>query len=192
MGAFFDSIHIRTTQVETFNNILMEIAKGRFSYILTTPYHGWISLLLDENGLELDEERNDICLDLSRRFNSFILKTKEYDSDIFFYTCFLNGKIIDSFISHPDYFEPINQEERNKSRGQPELWVDLLDFPVDVNDLRKTLDLMQSCMLCECDGTERFAGLLFLDNVCTNYYMSKETELDPEWIAMDCKNGTEN
>ncbi|MDR2643838.1 MAG: hypothetical protein LBC74_13730 [Planctomycetaceae bacterium] len=161
----------------------MEIAYGRFSYILTTPYHGWISLLLDENGLHLDEENNDICLELSRRCNSFILKTKEYDSDIFFYTCFLNGKVIDSFVSHPDYFAPISQEERKKSRGQPELWVGLLDFSVDINELRKVLDLTQSNYLCEFNGPEKFAGLLFLDNTCTNYYMSKETELDSEWIT---------
>ncbi|MDR2171329.1 MAG: hypothetical protein LBP59_14395 [Planctomycetaceae bacterium] len=186
MGTFFDSIHIRTTKIAEFNDIVTAIAKGRFSYILTTPYQGWISLLLDENGLNLDEESNDICLDLSRRCESLILKTKEYDSDIFFYTCFVDGKIIDSFISHPDYFEPISQEERNKSRGQPESWVNLLDFSVDVNELRQILDLMQSDVLCNTDGTWRFAGLLFLDNVCTNYYMLKETELDPEWITYDC------
>jgi hypothetical protein len=161
----------------------MEIASERFSYILTTPYHGWISLLLDENGLNLDEENSDICLELSRRCNSLILKTKEYDSDIFFYTCFLNGNVIDFFISHPDYFEPISQEERNKSRGQPELWVGLLDFSVDIKELREILDLTRSNYLFEFNGHERFAGLLFLDNTCTNYYMSKETELDSEWIT---------
>jgi hypothetical protein len=88
MGAFFDSIHIRCESTETVSEILCKAAKGRFSYIITTPSEGWITIFLDDNGLSTDEN-DSICLGLSSCCcNSLVLKIKEHDSDVFYYTCF--------------------------------------------------------------------------------------------------------
>jgi hypothetical protein len=186
MGVFFDSIHIRCKCTETINEILCNIAKGRFSYIITTSSDGWITLLLDDNGLSTDENDN-ICLELSSRCcNSLVLKIKEHDSDIFYYTCFFNGNVIDSFDSCPDYFENVTNDKKNKLRGKPERWVDSLGFSVDINELREVLDLMQANLLCEYDGPERFIHLLHISDALTSYDELITEEPEPEWIIYDC------
>jgi hypothetical protein len=185
MGAFFDTINIRCGQNETLGDVLRSIANERFSYILTTPSRGWSTLLLDDDGLSLDDdEHHNVCLELSRCYNSLILKTAEHDSDVFYYTCFFAGKLIDSFVSIPDYFEPVTEAERVTLRGKPERWIHLLDFSVDVQELRRILDLMQSTLLCEHDGVDRFTNILHLDNIQTNYYEQIE-DIEPQWIVYD-------
>jgi hypothetical protein len=186
MGTFFDSIHIRCEQIETLVDRVNGLAMGRFSYILTLPSDGWISLFLDEDGIMIDEVDDEICLNLSHYCNSLVLKIKEHDSDVFYYTCFFNGNVIDSFDSCPDYFENVTNDKKNKLHGKPELWVDLLGFSVDVDELRKVLDLMQSSLLCEFSGPERFVHLLHLSDALTSYDELIAEELEPEWIIYDC------
>ncbi|MDR2706832.1 MAG: hypothetical protein LBC02_13715 [Planctomycetaceae bacterium] len=186
MGTFFDSIHIRCEQIEALVDRMSDWAKGRFSYILTPPSDGWISLFLDENGIMIDDIDDEICLKLSQYCNSLVLKIKEHDSDVFYYTCFFNGNVIDSFDSCPDYFENVTNDEKNKLHGKPERWVDLLGFSVEVNELREVLDLMQSDLLCENDGPERFVRLLHLNDALTSYDELITEEPEPEWIIYDC------
>jgi hypothetical protein len=97
---------------------------------------------------------------------------------------FFNGTVIDSFDSCPDYFENVTNDKKDTLHGKPERWVDLLGFYVDVNELRKVLDLMQSDLLCEYDGPGQFVHLLHLNDALTSYDELIMEEPEPEWIIL--------
>src|SRR6516162_6366 len=122
MGSFFGSVHFRTSDRDAVHRTLQELAakrKGRF--LVGPPLAGWLVVYPDSHGQ--DEALVKV---MAKRFSGEMLHVLVHDDDIFAYSFFRDGKLIDHYNSRPDYFGKVSARTKQQSRGQPELLAHLL------------------------------------------------------------------
>ncbi len=169
MGEFFESYQIKNNDSDDVRKALDSISVEPFPYILTPSINNWVSLYTEE----FDER---IPLELSRSLDTLILGVMVHDGDVFFNLVYHRGKEIDQFCSCPDYFEPVSEEEKERQKGQPELWANLLPHAVSSESIKEVFDSMRSV-----NGEyafprlEEFSKLLSLPNTTTSFtYLTED------------------
>ena len=172
MGAFFDSIHVRTENSDALQKALWEVAKQTdFKFLLGPALNGWMSVFPSEIGRE-----GPIAAEIAKLINCDVFHLMVYDDDVFYYHCYRDAKLVDQYNSNPDYFEADSEEENQLSRGRPELFNDLLPDPKSLAKLKKLLGAERFTF--ESERMSTFVELLGFANALTCYDYLQEGSQD--------------
>src|SRR5689334_19428419 len=135
MGAFYESIHVRTENSAAVQKALERIAKEVDCKFLIGPaINGWISVFPSES-----EQTDRISVDIAKCLPDDILHLIVHDDDIFSYFFYRDGRLIDQYNSCPDYFDEVSEEEKRECRGHPELFQELCRQPRSLGKLKTLL-----------------------------------------------------
>lgn len=161
MGAFYGSVHVRTTDSEAVRRAADTVAKKhRLKWLLAPPMNGWTTLYPSGHGQ--DEQPTRMLATLLPGFD--LLHVVLHEDDVFAYRVFRDGKLLDEHNSDPDYFGEASAADRDRQRGQPERFADLLGSGLpDVERLLHTSSGDAMAKLAE------FAKSLDLPNAATSY-----------------------
>jgi len=143
--------------------------KHRLKFLLAPSINGWVTLFPSGHGQ--DEQPSHSLAALLPEYD--ILHVVMHDDDVFAYGFFRKGRLIDEYNSLPDYFGEVSQEERDRQRGLPERFADLLG-PA----LGKVEEVLHTSGVDAMTQFERFAELLHLPNAATAYEYLADEETD--------------
>lgn len=119
MGAFCVNVHIRT---DDQNALVRELQALPIGGCWVLPEKGKWATVCEERASSQDSEWIcELSGRLSERLRTAAIAFLIHDSDIFCYWLFDRGELLDHFNSFPDYFEPVDDAERQQSRGRPEV-----------------------------------------------------------------------
>jgi hypothetical protein len=140
---------------------------------LAPPIDGWITIFFKE-------DRYQLYADISSQLKTLVFVVKLYDDDIFYYDCYFNGHLIDSYDSAPGCFsdEELLPEEKERLAGMPEKWVDKIPFSINVSQIKKILSTMQAAEMFLEDYPEQFCQLLHLPNAMMAYEYIHQNNTD--------------
>ncbi len=175
MGAFYGSVYFRTENRDTVRSILEEVARKRGCRFLLGPaLRGWVAAYPEMHG---QDER--VAKAAAKPFAGEALYVLVHDSDIFAYTYFRDGKVVDEYNSCPDYFGEAAPRARARTRGRPERLAHLLAPGKTVADLEQLLcpEKAGGTLFAD-DLLQTFADLLGLPNALTSYDYLKAGESD--------------
>jgi len=179
MGAFYYSIHVKTDDPAPVLDVVKSIAKKTKCCLVSPLQRGWVSIL-PEHSKDFEKTAKLI----SGKLDIPLLAVSFYDGDVLSSTIYHQGKVVDLYSSHPDYFQKIEPRVVQKYHGNPEKYDLFLDSPKDIQQLGELFDAMRGAILCTTDLPDRFAKLLGLTYVWTSYeYLQDfdETEGIEQW-----------
>jgi WD40 repeat protein len=163
VGAFFESIHVRTENSDVVQKALDQVAKeADCKFLLGPALNGWISVFPNAS-----RQNDQISVEIAKRLSDDIFHLIVHDDDIFSYDFYRDGRLIDQYNSWPDSFEEVSEEEKQQCQGRPELFQDLLHQPKTLGKL-KTL-LAAGKFTFESERMAQFVGLLGLQNALSSY-----------------------
>jgi hypothetical protein len=170
MGTFFGSVHVRTTDRSAVGKAAETVAaRHRIKFFLAPAIDGWTTLFPCGHGQD-DKPARDLAAALP---NFDIFHVVLHDDDIFAYNFFRNGRLFDEYSSSPDYFQRVSEEERDRQRGRPERYADILGTTLPA------LDSLLHRSTCDASAQfERFAQLLHLPNAATSFEYLEDNERD--------------
>jgi hypothetical protein len=165
MGAFFDSIHVRTKNSGAVKKALEQVAKeGDFKFLLGPALNGWVSIFPGEIG-----RKEPISAIIAKFIPNDVFHLMVHDDDIFSYYFYRNGQLVDRYNSCPDYFEEASEDKKSQCQGHPELFQDLLGNSKSLTKL-KTL-LAADKFTFESERMAQFVKLLNLSNALGSYLL---------------------
>ncbi len=167
MGAFFDSIHVRTENSGSVQKALEQVAKGNDCKFLMGPaINCWISVFPSACGLN-----NEVPAQIARLIPNDIFHLIVHDDDIFMYWFYRDGQLLDQYNSNPNYGDEDSDEEKQECPGRPESFRDLLRQPKSLARLKTLLaaDDGREKFIFESDRMAQFAELLGLSNALASY-----------------------
>lgn len=174
MGAFFDSVHVLS---ESTNDVreYIEHNIGQYGCYIAPPINGWITIFLMSDDSKL-------CRDISEQLKTLVFEIKLHDDDIFYYSCYHLGNEIDAFDSAPGSLsdDDISLSEKQRLKGSPQKWTNLLPFHIDTQRINDILEKMRASNMMLGLLPEEFCGLLYLPNALMSYeYIASN---DPEFL----------
>jgi tetratricopeptide (TPR) repeat protein len=176
MGAFFDSIHVRTENSRSVQKALEQIAKEADSKFLFGPaLNGWTSIFPSDSG-----KGDEICAKISKLIPNDVFHLIVHDDDIFIYCFYRNAQLIDEYNSWPDSFEEVSEAEKQKCQGRPELFQDLLRDPKSLGKLKTLLNADKFTF--ESERMAQFVKLLGLSNALSSYDYLQSEDWDEDEI----------
>jgi tetratricopeptide (TPR) repeat protein len=157
MGAWFNSIHVKTENFDNVQKVLEQLSKKvECKFLLGPAINGWINIFPNEIG------RESISTAIAKLIPHGIFHLMVHDDDVFQYYFYRSGQLIDQYISCFDYYhEKIPEGERQKFTGRPELFQDLLP---DSKSLSKLQKLLVDEFTFESERMTEFVKLLHLPN----------------------------
>ena len=174
MGAFYGSIHVRTENGDTVRKALDQVAEDAgCNFLLGPALNGWISVFPNDSG-----QNDQISARIAKLVPNDIFHLIVHDDDVFSYVFYRDGRLIDQYNSCPDYFEEVSEEEKQRCRGRPELFQDLLPKPKSLGKLKTLLAADKGKYTFESERMAQFAGLLGLPNALSSYEYLQEGERD--------------
>ena len=175
MGAFFESIHVRTENADMVQKTLQQVAKvADYKFLLGPALNGWISVFPNDGG-----QSDRISLEIAKHLPNDIFHLVVHDDDIFFYYFYRAGRLVDQYNSDPDSFEEASEEEKQKCRGRPELFQELLCQPKSLGKLKSLLTADKYTF--ESERMAQFVKLLGLSNALSSYdYLQSEDRDEDE------------
>jgi hypothetical protein len=180
MGSFFGSVHMRTSDQGAVHQILEELTRKRETrFLLAPPRDGWLTVFPENHGQD-----DALVKALAKRFIGEMLHVLVHDDDIFAYSLFRNGKLVDHYNSRPDYFEKVSARARQQSRGRPERLEHLLADPTTLPDLQELLTHGRDAPpVFASELLGRFADLFRLHHALSSYeyLMQGEREGIEDW-----------
>jgi hypothetical protein len=189
MGSFYGSVHVRTEDREAVRKVLEQVArKLKARFLLGPVLNGWVAVYPDNNGQDIR-----IPAALAGKVPVDVLYVMVHDDDIFMYSFYQNGELVDQYNSCPDYFDGFGDEGdleaefgegAVESGGRPEVFRHLLKNDSDLAELEALLSPERAgSVLFASDLLERFAGLVGLANAATayEYLMQDETDSTEGW-----------
>jgi tetratricopeptide (TPR) repeat protein len=176
MGAFFDSIHVRTENSDMVKTALEQVAKeGDYKFLLGPAINGWISIFPNEIG-----RKEPIAVNIVKFVPDNVFHLTVYDDDIFSYYFYRNGQLIDQYNSCPDYFEEVSEDKKMQCQGHPEFFRDLLP---DTNSLTKLKTLLAANKFTfESERMAQFVKLFGLSNALSSYDYLRSQDWDEDEI----------
>lgn len=163
MGAFFDSIHVRTEDFNAVEAALETLAKEfDYKFWLGPAIDGWVSISPSEIG-----GKEPVSANIAALLPDDILHLMVHDDDIFSYYFYRGGKLIDQYNSAPDYFEGKSEEEKAQYRGHPERLQDLLIEKESLDELKTLLAVEKFTF--ESQRMVGFVELFGIPNALTSY-----------------------
>jgi hypothetical protein len=121
MGAFVANLHVRTDQRDAIRQNLTQL--GVSDYRLTAPQRGWISIYERQASTQDEAWIEHLARELSSRLKSPCVAFLVHDSDIARYWLCDNGQLLDEYNSIPDYFDQASAAERQRLRGQSDVFL---------------------------------------------------------------------
>lgn len=164
MGKSFCSIHVRLGASEPVLQVVRELSRSGTGFFVSKSVGGWFGVYPDGN-----DEAGSVSRVLAKRLQASLIRVCIHDDDVFFYSCYRDGKVSDEFCSQPDYLGNVSERVRRRYRGRPEALAELIGRPDARSDLRETLELMRSAPLFATDALARFASTLGLPDMETSY-----------------------
>jgi hypothetical protein len=173
MGAFYGSVHVRTDDRDQVLAAAGKVARKDTRLLVGPALRGWVAVYPSGNG-----QNDRVARRLAKHVAGDVVYVMVHDSDVFAYSVFRDGKLIDQFNSQPDYFGAASDKEKAKLRGRPEKFAHLLPDPARLEDLRSLLAPDKAPGTVFADRLlAKFAELLGLANVDTAYeYLMEEDE----------------
>jgi len=167
MGAHYSSIQIRSEDRAAVKTAVEVVAREfKKKFLLGPVLDGWIAIYPDDAG------NNESCAAaLAKRLESIVLHLEVYDSDIFFYNLFQDGRLSNEYSSDPDHFEEVAADEHERLKARPELFQELMSSPENLADLTRLLKRGDGAMDFDFEEfrLEKFAKLLGIRNALTSY-----------------------
>lgn len=117
MGTTYSNCQVHTDSQEAVVAALTGLL--RTPAYIAPAVNGWVGVYPEGDS----DAAETLAKKLSAKLSCGVFYWSVYDSDIFFYTLYENGKKRDAFDSNPDYFEPVSTAKRAKLRGKPEALV---------------------------------------------------------------------
>ena len=100
MGGYYNSVHVKTTNVALVHKILENLTANEGARFLVAPaINGWVGVFPSDAGME-----SGLGATLAESIHDAIIHCAVYDDDIFTYEFYLGGEQIDAYNSCPDYF----------------------------------------------------------------------------------------
>jgi tetratricopeptide (TPR) repeat protein len=162
MGAFFNSIHIRTEDSDAVHTALEQLAKDmEYQFWVGPPTQAWICVCPNEIGSQ------PVSAKIAALVPYDVLHLMVHDDDVFYYYFYRDRKLIDQFNSCPGYFNDSAEDDPEPSQGHPELLQDLLPDKNSLDKLKKLL--AADHFTFESERMAEFAKLFHLPNALTSY-----------------------
>jgi tetratricopeptide (TPR) repeat protein len=174
MGAFFDSIHVRSDNAGMLllQKALEQIAREEdLKFLMGPALNGWTCVFPSEIGV-----KEPISARIAALVPDDIFQLMVHDDDVFFYWFYRDGRLVDRYNSNPDYFEAATEDELKEAMGRPELFKDLLPEAKSLSKLKKLLTADRFTF--ESERMRDFVELLGLSNALTSYDYLQEKEID--------------
>ena len=114
MGTTYSNCQIRSNSQDAVADALKPLLKEP-AYV-SPPVGGWVGVYPEGDADAADK----LAKKLSAKLACGVFFWSVYDSDIFFYTLYENGKKCDEFDSNPDCFETVSTAKKARLRGKPE------------------------------------------------------------------------
>jgi hypothetical protein len=187
MGAFYGSVHVRTEDRDAVQKVLEQVAKKlKARFLLGPALNGWVAVYPDTNGQDVR-----VAGAIAAKLPLDVLYVMVHDDDIFMYSFYQGGQLVDQYNSCPDYFdgaldaEDLEEEfgeEGPDCGGRPEVFRHLLRSDRALAELEALVSPERTgSVLFASDLLVRFAGLLGLANVATAYeYLMQDEAQDVE------------
>lgn len=171
MGANYGSILVKVNDTQLLKPVLEKIAREqKCKFYLGPVLGGWSSVFPNEY---LEAKISDA---IARELPNDIFQLTLFDSDVFAYVFYRDGKEQDQYNSCPDYIQEPTEEEKERVRGRPEVFKDLIQTAEDWPKLKEAL--VKDGYTFEEDRMREFAELLGLRNAIGNYEYLIEGERD--------------
>jgi hypothetical protein len=184
MGAFYGSVQIRTEDRDAVRKVVEQVAKKQKTRFLVGPVrNGWVGVYPENNGQD-----TRVAGVLAAKFPVDVLYLMVHDDDVFAYSFYQGGELVDQYNSCPDYFDgafdeadPEEElgEEGMEDGGRPEVFRHLLRSDMDLAGLQALLSPERAgSAVFASDLLIRFSGLLGLENTATAYEYLTQQETD--------------
>src|SRR5271165_7082884 len=116
MGAFYESIHVRTEDSEAVRKALDRLVmESQCKFLLGPALDGWISVFPDDRG-----PNEQISADVARLVLRDVFHLIVHDDDIFIYYFYRERRLVDQYNSNPHYFDEVSEEDEPAGQGNPE------------------------------------------------------------------------
>ena len=166
MGAHYHSVQIRSEDRKAVLVLVEDMARAQNGRVLVGPaLSGWIGLYPNDS---LSGE--GFAAEVSKKLGASVLALMVHDSDIFIYSFYQQGQLIDEYSSSPDYFEEVSPVERERLKGKPEVFQHLSGSADTVTALRSLFSSkdVEEFLFAE-NRLEKFAELLSIKNTFASY-----------------------
>src|ERR1700733_10454714 len=176
MGAFFDSIHVRSENPAAVQKALDKVAKeADCKFLLGPVFNGWMSVFSSDSGLN-----DKFCAKIAGFVPDDIFHLIVHDDDIFIYCFYRDGQLVDKYNSNPNYPDEDSEEEKQEYQGHPELFQDLLRQPKSLARLKTLLaaDTEREKFVFESERMAKFVELFGLSNALSSYEYLQSGERD--------------
>lgn len=175
MGAWFESILVRTEDADVVRQILVRAAEETgCKFFLGPPVRGWISFFPENNLGEMD----DLMPEIARQLSYDIFRLAVHDDDDFVYHFYRAGNLLDQYNSCPSSFNEVSPEEETKLQGRPELFQELLTKPRSLQKLKALLQADHEKFIFESERLTEFVELLGLPNAIGSYDLLVDAQPD--------------
>jgi len=170
MGAHYGSIHVRTEDAAAIKTAVELISQERnLRFLIAPSIKGWITIFPEQNG----QDSTVAELLAAKLANETLIHCLVHDDDVFAYSFFEHGKLVDCYNSRPDYFGEPNPPPRG---GNAQAFARLLSKQAKVAQLQALLDAERPTL--ESNRLEDFAVLLELPNALSAYEYLQDGERD--------------
>lgn len=163
---------VRTDDSDVVRQALEVVARNAKCRFLVGPaLNGWVSVFPDNAG-----QSDRVSAEIAKGLPNDVLHLVVHDDDIFSYYFYRRGRLADRYNSCPDYFGPVSSEEKQQSKGHPEVFEDLLPNPTSLKRLKSLLAKRKFTF--EQERMTEFVKLLGLPNALSSYEYLQSGERD--------------
>ncbi len=173
MGAWYESILVRTNEPDTTRRILHGLAtEGNRRFLVSPAFDGWISIFPNNYGTN-----GEVATAIAQQLRSDVFHFMVSDDDAFIYYFHRGGALIDQYNSCPDYFEEASDDQRNECVGRPHLFRDLFKTEQVFKEFTFLLKAEEGYAF-EQERMSKALELLGLSNALSSYDYLQEGERD--------------
>ena len=164
MGAWYESILVRSNELDTIRRILRGLTAGGNRRFLVGPaLDNWINIFPNNYGTN-----GEVAIAIAQELRSDVFHFMVSDDDAFIYYFHRVGVLIDQYNSCPDYFEEVSDSQRNECVGRPHLFRDLFKTEELFNEFAVLLKAEESYAF-EQERMSKALELLGLSNALSSY-----------------------
>jgi hypothetical protein len=152
MGSFFESIHLKTTEITEVirlmsniysDKVLLNDDDSNVNFIISPAINGWINIY--HSGDCQSEKVSEV---IAQKYSGLMIHFIVHDSDVFYYMIYNNGELIDQYNSWPDYFDGAmghvfgytTEEDKKMLKGKPEVFIDLVKGTNPIEEINQILN----------------------------------------------------
>jgi hypothetical protein len=158
MGVFFTNYHVRKVDAEACAKALTTLISSRA--LVTDSKNGWTTVYDEQSESQDDNVLHRLAKALSSKLKTTVIAMMVYDSDIFVYLIYENGKLVDQFDSKPDYFGPVSEARKKEWRGE---FAKLIPYAKKKSSIQDFKRVAEKKLVFEEERAGEFSQLLGID-----------------------------